>query len=231
MTSPPIPFPYALFSAESLKLTYDSFNLIGICGHAGVGKDTLALALTEEFTDTYSEAFASPLKEACAHLYGLPIEDFLNRNLKENIHPFWNMSPREMAQHFGTEIIRYNLGAGHWIRRMHGKLSGLSRNTQTDGDYCEGDTVILTDVRFQNEYDYVMANGGIVFHISRPGYEGKVGITDHPSEDIKSINFHKKERTYCLINDSSIADLTEKAALAVAYNFPNMTRKSIVSSL
>lgn len=214
-----------------LLLPYEAFNLIGICGHAGVGKDTLALALTEEFTDTYSEAFASALKEACAHLYGIDIEHFHSRELKENKHPFWNQSPREMAQYVGTELVRECLGLNHWIRRMHGKLSGLSRNTQTDGDYCEGDTVIFTDVRFQNEYDYVMANGGIVFHISRPGYEGKVGIVDHPSEDIKSINFHKKERTYCLINDSSIADLTEKAALAVAHNFPNMARKSISETL
>lgn len=226
MNQPPTPL-----IASSLLLPYTDFNLIGICGHAGTGKDTLAEALCKEFTDTYSEALASPVKEVCAHLYGLDIEHFHSRELKEVTHPFWNMSPREMAQYVGTDLVRLNLGSGHWIRRMHGKLSGAARNTKEDGDYCDGDTVIITDIRFQNEYDYVINNGGIIFHLSRPGYDGAVGIPDHPSEDLKAINFHKKERTYCLINDSTIPDLTEKAALAMEYNFPKLVRKSISSSL
>lgn len=44
--------------------------------------------------------------------------------------------------------------------------------------------MIITDVRLQNEIDFVLANEGVLIHLTRPGYDGNVGIPGHETEVI-----------------------------------------------
>lgn len=196
-----------------MKPLPQGLNLIGIHGHAGVGKDTVADYIREQFTDVYVEHFARPLKEAASIAFNIPLEHFYQREVKEVVNPFWNVSPRQIAQFVGTEMFREKLGdllgsersREFWLRRLHGRVSG-ELITDRDGEYTSGDTVIVPDVRFQNEYDWVIANGGKVIHISRPGFEGSVGITNHASEAGISAR-QGFEANYLINNTGTLEDL------------------------
>lgn len=182
-------------------------KIIGLNGHAGVGKDTAADYLQDRYSSVYIHAFADPLKEACAKMFGIDLEAFYNPAAKEQLVNPWNVTPRMIAQFVGTELVREHMWKllkgdtdNFWIRHMEAMLASqlFGRNERYDKD----DIVIIPDVRFQNEYDWIMTNNGYVIHLTRPGYEGKIGIPGHKSE--AGIQFTQPERTYLVCNDSTL---------------------------
>jgi len=60
-----------------------SKKIIGICGHAGSGKDTIALKLAE--FGVVRVAFADKLKAVVSAIYGVPLEAFHDRELKNKL--------------------------------------------------------------------------------------------------------------------------------------------------
>lgn len=183
-------------------------KLIGIHGKAGVGKNTVSDFLCGSYKGYYEEAFADPLKQTAAVAFGIPITYFLDRDLKETPHPYWNKSPREILQSLGTEMFRNYLGSDFWIRRMAGRVNN-DLLPEDVGAYDEQDTVVIPDVRFQNEYDWIIANDGHIIHLTRPDIS-QVGIPGHSSES--DINLHNLERTFTCDNDGTIAQLQRKIA-------------------
>lgn len=185
-------------------------KLIGICGHAGSGKDTIGFYLKENHDNTYKLAFADPLKEAVAAMFGIDLDVLYDSETKEALSNFWGVSPRQMAQFFGTEMVRETIpklipevGNNFWVHRMVQRLIGAEHTVPYDSD----DIVVITDVRFQNEYDWIISQGGIIIHLTREGADGTVGIPGHSSEG--SLNFHVPERTYYLPNNSTLEVLYE----------------------
>lgn len=190
-------------------------KLIGVHGKAGSGKDSICYYLSQNYKHVYKEAFATPLKEACAKAFGLPVDFFNDTEMKELTNVFWNVSPRKMAQYVGTELFRNNIEgliadgrSDFWIRRLTGLLNGDLTGADTNqGDYIDygaEDTVVVTDVRFGNEADWIVSNGGIMIHITREGSDGNVGIAGHPSEaDIDT------SQMWLIVNDGSLEDLHE----------------------
>lgn len=199
--------------AFGMKNLPDGLNLIGIHGHAGAGKDTVATYIREQFVDVYVEHFADPIKVAASHAFNITLEDFYLPEKKEIVHPVWKVSPRQILQFMGTEMFREKLGEllgfeqaqEFWIRRMHGRISGDILSDR-DGIYSSGDTLIIPDVRFQNEYDWIMANGGLVIRVIRADHEGLVGIKGHASEAGIHVNGHS-ERNYFIDNSGTLEDL------------------------
>lgn len=190
-------------------------RIIGISGHAGSGKDTIADYLTTTYLDTYVEAFAAPLKRACATAFGIPLGDFSDPVGKELSTANWALSPRMIAQFVGTELFRdsmWKILAGDvndfWVRRMKYLLLG---NIATDegGIYSPEDTIIIPDVRFQNEYNFIINAGGIVLHVSRAGMEGEVGIAYHKSEVAVKQLVKDTTHSYNILNNGSLEDLYE----------------------
>jgi hypothetical protein len=166
----------------------EKVQLIGIHGHAGAGKDTLAKYIYSYHQNVYREAFADPLKAACSHAFGIPESEFSNPETKNSIHPYWNVSPRQITQFVGTEMFRNTLHNlipekqwSHWVRRLAGKISG-DILLPDEGNYEPGDTIVIPDVRFQDEVDFICANDGIIIIVQRSGHEGNVGIPAHASE-------------------------------------------------
>lgn len=155
-------------------------NLIGLIGNAGAGKNTFA----EEFHyyKFYEYSFAAPLKAACAQLFGISEYYFNNQEEKNQKHPYWNVSPREILQFVGTELVRNHLGellgsesSAFWIERL--KLQLIH-----DFDSPQDVRAVITDCRFKDEVDYILSNGGKIIHLTRPSCDGNVGIQSHSSE-------------------------------------------------
>lgn len=118
-------------------------QLVGVTGIALSGKDTFVSVLTKSggFMRT---AFADPVKDAAAAIYGVPREMF-EGSFKMMVDPFWGVTYRKMAQLVGTECVRNVLGFHHWVTRAKKEYVGLSMNVP----FIVG--VVLSDVRFENE--------------------------------------------------------------------------------
>jgi hypothetical protein len=195
---------------------HSGINLIGITGHAGAGKDTIKDFLLSTYKNYYSLAFAEPLKAAASVAFGIPLEDFSDPATKELDNDFWNVSPRSIAQFVGTEMFRETMGklipetgSDFWIKRAAMRLNNVYVPAE-EGEFSEGDTVVIPDVRFQNEYDFIVGNGGVVIHVTRPGATGSVGLTGHASE--AGFNMHNYERNYLCENNSTLGNLYKSVA-------------------
>lgn len=210
-------------------------QVIGISGHAGSGKDSIYTMLGDEYAEVYGESFADPLKYACAHAFGIEQADFYSSDTKEIINPFWGVSPRMIAQFVGSELFRDaiwkllpNDQNDFWVRRMWGKLGGGQRH-DNDGFYTPGDTVVIPDVRFQNEVDFIHDNDGIHIHLLRDSADGNVGLENHQSE---AQNFSLKgERTYVVTNNGTLEELFEQVRVIVKNSGIDLTPLSVTKNL
>ena len=147
--------------------------VIGISGKARSGKDTLGQFLCEEYRCLHYY-FAKPLKEGARVMFNLTEEQIENK--EEVIEP-WGMSPRKIYQLLGTEVGR-GLDKQIWIK-----------NAQMFVKSVPGRTVVITDVRFKNEAEWIRSQDGIVINVER---DSQTIITEntHSSEnDIESDDY------------------------------------------
>lgn len=144
-------------------------KLIGLCGRAGSGKDTVAelLYIRGRFA---RYAMAKPLKDALAAM-GIfePARD--KKELPLPGRPF---SYRQAAQTLGTEWAR-NLDPDFWINLAERNVTRyLKENTP----------VVITDIRFENEEKFVRKHGGVIWQIV--GRSAELGdAAGHVSEQYK----------------------------------------------
>ena len=144
-------------------------GLIGITGRAGAGKDTAASIIKQFLYSDYSlYTLAGPLKAGCSLLFGWTMDQLEDREFKEAIDPKWGFSPRRAMQLLGTEYGR-TLREDLWVHMAQ---------VQLDSPLTTG--LIVTDVRFENEAEFIRKNGGTVVHISRPG--ATIAENTHASE-------------------------------------------------
>jgi len=145
----------------------DKFLLIGLTGQAGVGKDTVAKGISEtQYMAQY--ALAAPIKEALCTMFDLPYSVFVDRIQKEAIIPWIGKSPRYLAQKLGTEFGRDMVAQDIWLRVMqqHYEETKLVFEEQAHlHTVAEG--FIVTDVRFDNEAEYIKNLGGVIWKIER----------------------------------------------------------------
>jgi len=125
--------------------------VIGISGKAGSGKDTLGKYLCEEYRCLHYY-FAKPLKEGAKIMFALTDDQIANKEVP--IEP-WGISPRKIWQLLGTEVGR-GIDPAIWIK-----------NAEMFIHKHPGRTVIITDVRFDNEAIFIRNRGGIVINIIR----------------------------------------------------------------
>lgn len=69
-------------------------------------------------------------------------------------------------QTLGTEWGRNFVDSGLWLKIADRKIDYLRILASNKNAYIEG--IVVTDVRFPNEYDYIHKNGGAIWHIHRP---------------------------------------------------------------
>ena len=152
-------------------------NIIGITGKAGSGKDTLAEMLIDLSHATMCPySFADPVKEATAAMFGIMTEDLYCRDTKEKVNEFWGISPRKMAQIVGTDMARNCFSDKIWLMRAEAEIIKI----KTLSPWIT--TVVIPDTRFENEADWVRAQGGKLIHIDRPN-QTIIEESQHESEN------------------------------------------------
>ena len=136
--------------------------IIGLVGFIGSGKGTVGEILEQK--GFIKDSFAKPLKDACSVMFGWPREMLegdteVSRKWREEPDSFWSekfgrpFTPREALQKMGTEAGRNVFHDDIWV------ISLLNR--------AKGKDVVVTDVRFKNEINYIQDNGGIVVRVKR----------------------------------------------------------------
>lgn len=162
--------------------------LIGLVGKKQVGKDTVARWLVDQHQ--FSQyAFATPIKAACKILFLLSDEQLHASHHKEVVVPSWGLSPRQMFQLLGTDMIRKHYRDDFWIHHFR-----LWYETHSMGD------VVVSDVRFQNEADTIKDLGGILIKIER-----RTRHIDHHASEQQIIT----GCDYVIENNGPVADLFE----------------------
>jgi len=179
-------------------------TLIGLTGVAGAGKDSVR-SILEKHYDYDGLAFADPIRDMLTALLdsiGLSGEWLTDRELKEKDIPELGLSYRKMAQALGTEWGR-QLKESLWLDIAAAKIA-MYRQYDSPG-------VVISDVRFPNEAEWVKAQGGVVWKIIRPGVEP---VRAHASEAL----VNTLPYDYVIDNRGSIADLDHAVAMALDYS-------------
>jgi hypothetical protein len=186
-------------------------QLIGLVGGAGVGKDTVRRVLEENF-DFEGLAFADPLRSMLCQLLDTVHEHrahLADRDLKEQTIDALGVSARELMQTLGD-----------WGRARHPDwwvniLAQRVRHLHQAGVY----RVVVSDVRFANEAEWIRGQGGEIWMIERPGLQP---VRQHVSE---CVQFRIDQ---VLRNDGTLADLARRAldALASAKRFARAGREA-----
>lgn len=181
--------------------------LIGLMGLKSSGKTTLAGLLVKDY-GFMEKPFAECLKNACKSLFLLNDNQLNGTQLeKETPDPRWyGCTPRKMLQYVGTELLRDNLdnimpGLGKNVFTNHFKLwyeAELAKNPDLK--------VVVSDVRFRNEVDFIKNLGGTVIKINR---ESVVTNDLHPSE-VEMQNIKDYEYDYDIYNNGKITDLYDQ---------------------
>lgn len=170
-------------------------KLIGLSGLARCGKDTLAKMLYDAFR-VERISFAEPIREALRAMMGLTDEHF-HGELKEVPIPWLGKSPRQLMQTLGTEWGREIVNDSLWLLIAEQKIKAFHDDMKH---------VVVTDVRFENEADFIRANGGVVWHITRANAT-KVQI--HASES--GIAFKPQLGDIRIENNGTLDELFDEA--------------------
>ena len=172
--------------------------IIGLTGHKGAGKNLAADSICSQLTGWKQDAFARPLKDVCATIFGLTSAEMNDPLLKEvPLERYPHQSPRVIMQKLGTEAIR-----AHWKDAW---IEALKCRVRGTGNY------VITDVRFQNEADLLAEIGGRIIRVVRPSLVTQATTDLHPSETVLE-SLHADKVIY---NDGSQELLCYRAVAAV----------------
>lgn len=184
--------------------------IIGLVGLAGSGKDTVAAMLLHEWTQQRNNSaqlsFAEPVREMAvtflrAFCVCEPHKWVTDYKLKDVVIPEVGLSPRRIMQTLGTDWAHTNAGRDVWIRSTAIRLRGAMAAGMQH--------VVISDVRFELEAEWVRNQGGMLWQIDRPGVQP---VHAHVSEsEMAQIRVNR-----VLPNSGTLADLQRNVGFELA---------------
>lgn len=142
--------------------------IIGLVGKKRSGKDTCADYMRENLCFE-KLAFASGLKKMTSLKYSLQNNQF--EQYKDSIDHRWGITPRDMFKEIGMEMREHD--PYYWIKYLNKKLQKVT-----------SDRVVISDVRFRNEEEYIRSIGGFIIRIIRSELEECNHISETESDSI-----------------------------------------------
>jgi hypothetical protein len=173
-------------------------KIIGLTGPAGSGKDTVRQMLEQNHHCT-GLAFADPMRAMLTPLLdlcGVGNEWMTQRELKELPIPGLGQSYRVLAQRLGTEWGR-SIDPDFWIKVAAASMAEVMNIKGPDTVF------VISDVRFDNEAQWVKDHGGVIWHIHRPAAQA---VAAHQSEN----GIRPELVDANILNNNTLSDLDVK---------------------
>ena len=160
-------------------------HLLGVAGRARAGKDTFGRHLVKNhgFEHAY---FAKGLKDMLGAI-GFPEVEYQTTEEKEAVIPWLGRSYRYLAQTLGTEWGRDKVHPDLWLLIMEQHWNRVRA--------CGG-SLVITDVRFENEAAWVRSQGGIVVHITSIRQQTGMSAEAQAHVSEKGVGFVQSSSTY-----------------------------------
>lgn len=162
--------------------------IIGIAGAARTGKDTTANFIIAA-VGGYRYGLADPIRNMLTQI-GVDMSDPYWQDNKEQTIPALGVSPRRLMQTLGTEWGRQLVHPNLWLILAQQRLLKF------------GPGMVIPDVRFDNEAQWVRDRGGMIIHLKRSTASG---VALHASEG--GVVQHVADKT--LINDGTLEELQQ----------------------
>lgn len=195
-------------------------RIIGITGLKRSGKNTVGEIIrnTNPQLNVKLIGFADKVKIAAARSIGFTEDEGtlikLMDDAKEHwqfegqrytstgeLHHTFSFTGRQFLQWFGTETGRKTFGDTFWIDQVlpNGPVGTL------DTAYPGVDILVITDMRFDNEAEAVLDNGGEVWEVTRGDQIVGEGDTHASEQGVRDDLI-----TLRLFNDGSLLDLQDE---------------------
>lgn len=130
-------------------------KVIGLTGPAGCGKSLVAGLIPGAVV----MQLADPLYTAISAITGIPEPMLRHRPRKEEPIEWLGKSPRQLLQTLGTDWGRTLVAEDVWLRVAERRLDEWAKAGAT--------TVVIADVRFGNEAEWIRSRGGEVWFVHR----------------------------------------------------------------
>lgn len=171
--------------------------IIAICGYHRSGKDTVADIIAEKYGFKKIK-IAYKLKEIIKILFNFT-DSQLESEKKDIIDSYWKVSPRQIMQYFGTEIMQYKIQEfmPHIDRRFF--IESLINYIHSQSHIRKW---IISDLRFQHEWESLKKYNTFIIKIENDNIPK---IDTHLSE-IEWINITPD---LIINNNKKLSDLSE----------------------
>ena len=132
----------------------------------------------------------------------------IKKKIKETVDKRWGLSPRQIFQTFGTDLIRNEypklvpgskvekIGSSFWVYRFQIWYENWIKENPKK-------VLIITDIRFPDEFEVLKNMGGTIIKITRPSYS----INDN---HISEKNISKIDGDHHLINEGTLEEYQNK---------------------
>ncbi len=166
-------------------------KIIGLAGFKRSGKDTAAQALVR--AGWKRVAFADALREEVRALY--PAAASIPDAAKDEPHPdLGGRSLRDLLIEHGMR--RREEDPDYWVKIAEQKIRSC---------LSAGHSVVVTDVRMDNEWDMLRSLGALMVWVARPGVEGGNHITERDLRD----------RADIVVNNNATIEALERKMMGI----------------
>lgn len=175
--------------------------LIALCGPIGAGKDTVADYLSDKYGYT-KVGFSDPVYQALWALNPVVnLTDGTYRRLQDVVMDMgWETAKRSIPEirrllrHVGTEAGRDIHGEDCWVRRMEQTHMPQYYAMNPDRKPPEAKSIVIRDLRFENELRLVRNYRGQVWFVNNGTYDS----TKEPEHRSESLRFDMIYNKYIL---------------------------------
>ena len=143
-----------------------------------------------DFTDP-----KAPFKLAAQAIFGITQEESWNPSLLNKKIKYWDMTPNEMIEFLQDHALK-EFSNYHFLRSKR----PLVLPSKEIPIYGKNNIVIITDIRFENEAEFIRSHNGTIWHVQR---DNAAKVINHSSE--KGIEIKRGDTI--IYNNGSLMDL------------------------